>query len=523
MKRALEAETIFSARNYVLICLSVAAILVLASLLAPFNHDEDQYYAASHALSYGIIYRDFIFFQTPLNAIMGHVLMLLWPGQSLWLLRVSQALIGAAVFGTVLGTSLKMGARPTTAIFSSAMMLCCYSFLFATTLFRNDMLPTLFSTLGIAVFVLAVVQNSSSRHFERSLFLSGLLLALSASAKANFLIMCAAPVAWLMTTRNIPMREKVRLIAVLAAGGLVGAAPTLISFWLFPEQFWWQVVEFNAKAPMDWYGHLGLADRLTPSGRAGDALKIMVQGPGLLALIMVLVQKLKLRNYNGPDHHIGRREKLLDWFIIFGLIAAMIPNPAWRQYFIVPLPALFMRLPAILDSAPQTIRKAIFPALGLFACIGLGAWTVQAGKTFRRPEGNILVRWEESHWLGKQVQRLGKRGTIVSLSPHLIVDSGFSINLRFISGVFAYRWGGNGRDREIAAMGGTTESQIARMLAANPPAAIVTGYEGGRGNSFSVDMERPLRVFARRHGYRALRSPFGKATLHVRMSDHPRH
>lgn len=493
----------------------ITLFLICASLLAPFNHDEDQYYAASYALSHGAIYRDFIYLQTPLNALLGNALMALWPGQSLWLLRISQALLGSAIFALVLTENLRRDVPRRSAILCALLMISCYSFLFATTVYRNDMLPCLLSAMGIVVLTRQTDRFGGDGSPLQSLpffFFGGLLLALAASAKANFLPLLAAPALWLLLQPRLRASARLKLLLALGAGAVAGALPVILYWSAEPEKFLWQVVYFGAEAPIAWYERVGEGDRLTPLGRAKDAVLILVQGPALAALAMVAFGKLLLR----PSLEEGGRERMLDLFILLGLIAALLPNPSWRQYFVVLLPALFMRLPTLLTKLRPPTRTAARNILVLFACVGIAAWSAQAWKTVAHPDRGILTRWAESRWIGTEMRKRSEQGPVASLSPHLVTDSGEDIHLRFVSGVFAYRWGGSGHDREILSMGGVTPANIDLLLAALPPAAIVTGYESGKGNSFSVDLDRPLAAFARRNGYIMSRSPFGKAVLYLR-------
>lgn len=484
----------------------VALLLVAASLIAPFNHDEDQYYAAGHSLSHGRLYFDFIYLQTPLHALFGNALIEVWPGNSLWLLRVSQALIGAVIFALVLRENLRAAASVSSASFGALLMVSSYSFLFASTVYRNDILPTLLAT--IAIIALAREAQRNAGHWLGWLT-AGLFLGLAASAKANFLVLAAAPLAWLLLVPGPAPAERLRWLLGFAAGGIVGAAPTLIPLLCDPEKFLWQVVRFGVQGPLDWYGQIGQGNRLELPGRLSDSLLILLQGPALAALGLLLIQKVVRRS---PDHGKGRA-LLLDLFILGGLVAAFLPNPAWRQYFVAPLPALFLRLPDILDGMPKRRQVAASTLLLISALVGMGAFAALLGKSAKDPDRLIVTRWRESKWIGERLQSEAAGGPVASLSPHLLLDSGAVIHPRFASGVFVYRW--RGRDEEILSMGGATPRTLASAFAACPPRAIVTGYESGKGNAFSVDLEAPLRAYAARAGYKALQSPFGRAVLYV--------
>ncbi|SCW37273.1 hypothetical protein SAMN02927924_00258 [Sphingobium faniae] len=498
-------------RQSILACLVVALFLALASLAAAFNHDEDQYYGASYAMLHGALYRDFIFLQTPLNAWLGYGVMLLSPDNSLWLLRIVQGLIGAATFAIVLFTCNRLTRSFRIALFSAGSMLGCYSFLFATTVFRNDMLPCLFATAAIGLLVLRA-QDGAAR-LDRVLPVAGALLALAASAKVNYLLLCFAPAAWIAAAPGIAFAARTRRLALFLAGGLVGALPTFFYLALNPAQFMWQVVEFALAAPPDWYRSVGDVDSITMTGKVKDIFLILVQGPTLLALAMIVFDRL--RPAEDTDAAAARSALLLDFVILFGLIAAIAPTPAWRQYFVSFLPALAMRLAIALDHrSPRQVRVGLL-GLALFACAGLTAWTIKTAKILRHPENSIVTRWKESRWIGAHLpQGTTAENAVVALSPHLIVDSGALIHPRFVSGVFVYRWSNTDRQKEIYDMGGISAKSVTGWLSKRPPAAIVTGYENGNGNAFSVNLEKPLDLFARNHGYEMMKSPYGNAILY---------
>ncbi len=502
-------------RSWIFIPL-VALLLVAGSLLAPFNHDEDQYFAASQALFRGLPYRDFIYLQTPLNMLVGNWVMALWSGDSLFALRIMQALLGAGVIYVVLWENLKNGRRKP-AILCALLMGSCYSFLFAATVFRNDMLPTLLSASGTALLAQEARRRDTVTGAPQAVwpvyFFSGLLLALAASAKVNFLILCAVPVIWIALQQRVALTRRLVWLTWLAAGGMIGALPSIFGLALDPGRFMWQVIEFGSEAPLHWYAITGSGERLTMDDRLLEAVEILVQGPALFALLLVGRRRfLALRQGESE----GSRALLLDLFILAGLVAAFLPNPAWRQYYVVLLPALFMRLPGILEGLERTRRRIAAQMCLLFSVVGLVAWIGEASELAEEPERSIFVRSQESEWIGAVLRSARAEGSVASLSPHLAVDSGHPIDRRFTSGVFAYRWGVNRPDVEIVEMGGAGPDTVEALLAKCPPAAIVTGYEGAAQASKVVDLEAPLRAFAEREGYRLHYSPYGKARLYVR-------
>lgn len=504
----------------------LALALAAGSLLAPFNHDEDQYFAAARAAFSGQIYRDFIYLQTPLNVWFGQAVLALTPGYGLLALRLATALAATLLLGIVAATNRRLyaptGRYPSAPLLGVGLIAASYSFLFAASLFRNDMLPALLETAALALAVLHLPGGSARRGFRPAIAAIGLLLGLAASAKGNYGLLPAAPGLWLLLNRARTPRQRIGDGALLTLGFLVGLAPSIVCLVRQPEAFLWQVVHFGAKAPLDWYHATGDDARLTPAGRLGDIFLILIQSPALVALILVLLAQPLLRRKpaNGLPVRTAQerqRDRLLDLFLIVSFLAAAVPNPAWRQYFVTLLPPLALRLPGALETLgggrPRRIALTLLIVTGL---AGVIAWAVPLVDTALHPKRSIVTRWRESRWIGAEAAAHAPSGPVASLSPHLLLDSGVRIDPRFVSGVFVYRWDRPEERAPILRQNGVTAASAPCVLAAHPPAALVVGYESGRGNSFGVDLEGPLRHFAESRGYRRIDSPFGRAVLYIR-------
>lgn len=522
---------------------ALTLLLFVGALLAPFNHDEAQYYGAGLALRSGMLYRDFIYLQTPLNAWLGAPVIALAPGHGLVALRLLTALMGAALLAILAATLRRLyPEHPRKAVLLGlATIGTCYSFLFAATVYRNDMLPALLEGGALALLMRLCPPASPmpqgdggtganrQRGRDAAILLgAGLLLGLAASTKINYAILPAAPGLWLLLRTGKPFARRIAEAALMSGGFLIGILPSLYMAALAPEAFWWQVVHFGAQAPLDWYRGIGDGIRLTPAGRALDILVILVQGPMLVALLLVLRARITAqRTGTRPPAH-RQRDALLDLFLLIAFVAAAVPTPAWRQYFLVLLPPLALRLPGMLEGLTGRSRRAAGIAFGVTAAVGVISWAVPLAGTLLTPHRAIFSRAAEAHWIGARLRAAETRTAgpaspmVATLSPDLVVDSGAALDPRFASGVFVWRWTSPQEQAAISAMHGLTPLSAASGLAAAPPDAIVTGYEGRAGASFAVDLEEPLRRFAEQHGYRRIASPIGKASLYIRpRATHP--
>ena len=491
---------------------AVTVFLIIGAMIAPWSHDEDQYFAATQLLGRGppmaLPYIDYLYFQTPLFPLWGKAVTALAPGWGLIAARLGQALLGLATFGALWFAGLRIGLLRHRAMLASLGMVCCHPFLFSASVFRNDMLPALLEVLALAA-MLPAARNPGAMRWSAP-FLAGLAICLAASTKITFGLLGIAPLAWLLTVPGVTPRRRWKLIGALAAGGLVGLAPTLTFFGAAPAKMWWQVVDFSAQAPLDWFMQTGRPSKIAPFGRLRDGIGILLMGPIGVALVLSVRDAWRRWGTPWPDCHLL---VLLDLFILVSLIASIIPAPSWRQYFIILLPPLFLRLPFALQQLHDSPLKRAQKALGLFVLVGVGVYAVYLSKTITKDGYVFLTRWQESHWIGREMVRAGAAGPIATLNPGLAFDSGFLPDRRLAAGVFAWRWTQAGE--AVARNAGITHDAFAAQFAVDPPGAIVTGYEAGEGTRAEPDNETPLRRWVAIHRWRAISSPFGQARLYL--------
>lgn len=497
----------------------VVVLLVMAALGAPFNHDETQYYAANAVGSRAAPYREFAYLQTPLGLYVGRWLLALTPGYALLSGRIIQALAGVAIAVIVWKTALRILPRRAEALRSALLMMSCFPFLFCVTVYRNDVLPCLLEVMAMASLLRMI--DSEGRVPRVAIALSGLLIALAGAAKINFLLLGGAPLIWLAMQEGVPWRRKAVDLAVLATGAGLGLCVIAYPLLHDPDAFMWQVVTFNGLAPGYWLPLIGEGVRLTIAGRSFDAIVILLEGPMLCALALIALYGRWQPDGEGSAPATSAVQmravtRLVTLFLVFALGAAIIPIPSWKQYFIVILPPLFLRLGFVMCALEGRVRKVVIGALGIFALAGVSIMVVRLVGTLSHPEKSIVTHWQESRWIGETLRAKGVRGEIATLSPHLTIDSGYTPDLRFTAGPFIFRWADPARIEQIKAVGAVTSLNVDAAFAKRPPAAIVTGYEKGDGKHQASDLDRHLSDYATRQGYQAVASPFGAATLYVR-------
>lgn len=477
-----------------LLAVGFALFLILAALATPFNHDETQYYAAAKLAAGGMPYRDFIYLQTPLFAWWGALLSLLADGWLLIVGRITQALMGIVVIALVYRIALRESGSRDGAVAGAVVIGASYPFLFAATVFRNDILPMLLETLALAV--LLPVTRAGVEKIAARLFVGGMLIGLAGSAKVNFILLGIAPALCFAMRGDLPWRRRLVFLVILALGGLTGSVPIFLSLLPAPDEAYLQIVTFGSEAPQEWYRLTGQGWRLTPWGRAADALVVLLQGPALLVLLAIALVRGRTGGYS------SRQGRFLDLFVLAGLAAALVPAPVWRQYFVVLLPPLALRLatlwPFVGGSRKMRVAFATFVVVG--SVIGL----VRSGSGLFRLPDTIVSREIVSH---RMAEKLDGAGPVATLSPEFVVDSGAPLDPAFAAGPFVYRWS---RSSEYGAV---NAANLAAHLDAVRPAAIITGQESD-SESTVQDLDRLMRDWAGKHGYRKQPSGDGETAYY---------
>ena len=491
----------------------LALLLLAAALAAPFNHDEDQYYAAAELARGAMPYRDFMYLQTPLFVWWGALIASIAPDHLLIAGRVGQALLALLSCVLVWRSCLQLTQDRRAAAFAVILMAASHSFTFSATVYRNDMLPVLLECCALTA-ILPYARDPRSMPLLAPLLCGG-FICLAASTKVTFGVIGLAPLVWLLIVRGLEASRRLALLAMLAFGALIGLVPTLGSLMLVgAEQLVWQIVTFNADAPLHWFELTGRPDWMEQPRRFFDWLANLAMGPQLLLLALIGWHRLiglRQRKNDGDRAILS----LLDLFVLFALIASVIPNPSWRQYFVVLAPVLVLRLPFVLSDMGAAARKWTMRALWLFVAVGVIVFAVVLTKHLRSPARSVMARTEIARWIGDTVRTEGLWGPVATLSPHLVVDSGLPLDPAFAPGPFVFRWSDPAVQEVIADNGGVTATLLERHFAANPPAAIVTGYESGAAGPPEVDLDAALRCYAQQRGYRLRESPVGSAMLYL--------
>ncbi len=462
---------------------ALAVVLVGLALMRPVDHDESQYVAAAVLGAEGLLpYRDYAYLQTPLQPFV--VAPLAWAaGGMAWpALRIANALLALIAVVASWRAMRTGGADPAIAIACAGLFAACDILLFAAGTARNDALPAALSAIALIPMLRAERDGAT----PGSAMLVGLLLAAAAATKISYALPAAAYGLYALVHRGH------------RPGWVVAGAAPVIAFvgWtctLDPAGFMFGTMIFPHAAPDQYYRAIGRVWKLSLAGKAVDMLKFLALGPALIALAAVV---------RGV-----RRPCLLDWLILAGLIAAVLPTPTWRQYLLPLLPPLFVRLALLWTERPPArgwrIAAAVFAGAGLMPSVAASGSTNGMGPAMR-----------EARAVQRAMDVAGVAGPVATLAPQILPTAGRAIDPRFAAGPFYFRSEGLADPAREQALGVVSHGFLDAHFANGPPAAILVGSEGRtmpRIGSLDAVMER----WAVRHRWRAIRVAGTRFRLYV--------
>lgn len=486
----------------------VAALLTLwfglSAIATPFDHDESQYVAGAYLSTHLLIFRDFLHLQPPLHSWAFAPLAWLFPAHMVLAMRLATAVTALCALATLWIAQRIAGISRDSAAIATLLVAATAAFQFTGAVVRNDMLPTLLSAMGMLVALLAL------RHCAPRYWMSaGILFGLAIATKLNFAPLGLMTGLFVISTGG---RCGLRAAGWLAIGAALGMAPMLLAWAIAPEAFTYGVFTYGTTAPHAWYAANGAFDELSTLEKLTDLLKYLWKGPALAALLLLGVNWIATRRrVRSP----GRR--LAIWMTGGALIGAALPTPSQVQYVMPLLPPLALALGYVLDDARRWTfgpRQLLLGLLCLTAVPGMAASTRHM-IAMARNGSPVLAAGEGAQWAGATVRTMGGRGAVATLSPHLMLGSGLALDPRFAAGPFAYRTGwtiDSLKARRIHAM---TPATLPDLDSA-PPAAILTGYEGGT-RKLPLHPDEALDAYARQRGYRLMPMPDGIGRLYVRV------
>lgn len=471
-----------------LLALGLAALFVLLAMVRPANHDESQYVAAAVLARSGLPWVDFAYFQMPLQPMLLAPFVaafgtLAWPG-----LRMLNAMFGVAATVAVQRAAKAGGADDRIATACAALFAGTDILLFSAGTARNDALPAA-ALAGALVLVVAAAKQGMRR---RDALLTGFLLAIAVGVKISYAFPAAAVFGWALFDRRY--RPDMILLGALPVVAVIG--------WLVlqaPDAARFEVLTFPALAPDQMYRDQGRAFKLSLAFKAIDTVKFLALGAALPATIAVIARWR--RREDSPA-------RLLDVLILAGLVAALLPEPTWRQYLLPILPPLFVRLALAWQARPPVRWERIAFAVFFFA--GLSP-SVEGIVQAARDGVPMAVAISDGAAIERAMDQQGLKAPVATLAPQYVAATGRPIDPRFAAGPFYFR------SHDLI---GAADEQRFKLISAGrltpdvlPRLVLVGGDAGTEGGDAALEAKLAQAAAGAATGIRRIRS--GKFTLYV--------
>lgn len=493
-----------------LLILLGGAILFGRAMNAKFDHDEHQFIASAQLLvSRGLLpYIDYPYFHMP-NIVFVNSLAVAASSYDFLAVRALGVLwsLGQAVVIYCLALHILQPAssllRQSAALIVSLVFILDPVFISADGRAFNHMLPGLLSLLAFAACRKGWQGLSDWKWFGLCGAFSGLAAGTRFSYAALILVFAAA---LLFLPKARSLRARLVDASVFGAGTLISLLPTLALFLAAPHRFFfgnYVYIRLNTlyRQNVDY----GLAmDLLAKWSFLFQKVLVHPLDAFLYAAFAVVCGVAIyrwLRSRDGSD-----TGALLAAGLCLALFAAAFaPTPSWPQYFFAPLPFLMITLVYGLSWLAR--RK---PLYGTLAIATLAALALSSGAAvvardelakLRQPSNWLAV---EVHTFAMQIRAQVPAGNVLTLAPIFPLEAGLDVYEPFTVGPFAWRTAHLVGADQRGAYDVVARSGLSEYLAADPPAAVLVGFETestGFGLYDKGKLEKPLEDYARRSGY----------------------
>lgn len=501
-----------------------AALLALATFARMMDfelrRDEQLYATPTALLEHHALYRDFFYNHVPGSA---------WLFRSLAVASGSDHLLLIARLGVFAGWLLLAGGLAWVALRltrSAPVMAATVALALTNDILlgqagmtaTNNLLAPALGIVGTGLFMVAIKETQVSRLLVA---LSGLLLGLAAATKVSAIAFVIPVVAAsLLLPGGLGLgRRLLEVVLPLALGGLVGGGGTLVALAANPDTFLADVVGFHIGPHRGyWLTHAQEEPAAISLAQRVQALVLALStGSTVLAVFGVLyLTVLGLR--------AGARRILIHPPVLVAaasvtatLLMSLLPAPSFPQYFLPPLlglPLLMAALASGLGEDPLAEAETAMRALCLCAVALASPRLAPDLRGLLRPSGWEVTRVHKvGVELAETLDQFGVSGKVATLAPIYPLEGGLDVYMAFATGPFAYRVSAFAGPERTRAYRSVSAEGVSAMFAADPPAALLLGFE--------PDLEAPMLAYAEAEHYQRVddfrfEDRYGKAMLYIR-------
>lgn len=472
------------------------AAIFFRSMSGDLNHDEHQFLAPAALLAREGLqpYVDYPLFHLPNLTLAYAALNRVSPYIILNARLLSLACTGAMLVMLFVCAHRSLAGRGPWVRFAGAasvvmLLVCDPLFLRTTGKTWNHEVPAF---LLVAALLCLVRAMSTPAHCW--MLLSGLATGLAIGSRLTFApvvlpLFCAAFL--------LPVEKKRRLFYALtfAAGVIAAMAPTLYFFVRDPQAFLFCNLEFPRLTLLDptnervhkttvWWRKLRYVAKeiLLPDTNDGKFTGSFALFATFLA-VGIAPGIAWLRTRKGS---VGAALVLL--VLPFVLIGACAPSRYQNQHFYVLVPCFAFAAACGIGH----VRWASGKGVALLCLPVLVSLVLTRGEwAFQRPAEWYVFRMHDA---GRALRQRVGDGKVLTLAPTVPIEGGLRIYPEFATGLFALRNAPFVDPARRARLRVVAPEDLDTRLAADPPAAIWTGFEDEK-------YEQPLVQYAQRHGY----------------------
>lgn len=466
-----------------LIALAFCALLMWATAInSGLNHNEQMYVAAARLWQQYRLYSDFAYLQAPLLPIVNGWLFWLSDNEHLLLLARIHVLFWAVVaLYALYSLSLRLSRSELVGAAAAAVLGSQPVFLSNVAESSNYIMPLGLTLVSLWTLIVARDDAAPARLRSVCAAVSGLAIGCAVSCKSFYAIVALGVLVMAVDTTNR------QLIAGWAAGAVLGALPLAYYAVQDPTAFYFGNLDY----------HLANAD-FREANRYGlplsfqQRLKFMLSAwrkPSLILLtVYCMVALAALRPRNIPTS--GRRFLYVAIALtVLACIAALLPSPAYLQYFAMPYACLLIAA-VVAAGLHGRIGSTVFIAVCVIGVLTSPA-TFRLGKLLRK--GSAPARVErEAKSFDDQVDCTSDK-FVATLSPILPLEAGCSIYPELATGPFAFRVADQRTHELQDDVGVVGPSRLHQLLRDRKPYAILVGFEPRHDGVFED--------YARQEGY----------------------
>jgi len=471
------------------------------------------------------IYADFVYLQTPYWVnLLGFILGFF----DEYYFLISRLVIWSFSFAAV--CIVFASARSIT---QNANIALCFAAIFAASsvmwpafgTVRNDAMSCFFA---VATLALILCNFAQPRLADLRWIAAGVTAGLAVGTKASYVFLpigiCAVLALSAVLRGGVDRARREFLLFVL--GGMITALPILYYAARSWDQFFWMNATYHTDGAVAWFMKNDAAHLLEPGTRI-RAIKNFLNKDAFLSLSGFILFLVVLAKYSGCLRQFFQSVRANNGAIVFGLlllapIFSFFANPAHVHYVQPVIPVILFCGVVCYAAAGgvaqlRNIRAPAIVALGLLAILPRVSGIAK----------DIYFGWRDEpmfssiHKTSLEIRNLldihGGVGKVASISPVRVADSGIPIYKEFSAGSFFFRSSEQLSPAFVKSMGGVSKNTLQDLFAADPPLAILTGFE----DSWKFPPDAALDVYAIENGYMKMGGSFGGGRLYVRPKTNP--